>query len=75
MIAPMNIKIPGIHHVTASASDSPHRVALPVFSRGGCLALQSALTRASVRRRHHPDLRHHAPVLVFEDVAVIDELT
>ena len=75
MVAPMNIKIPGIHHITAIAIDSPHRAALPVFSKGGCLALQFALTRASVRRRYHPDLRHHAPVLVFEDVAVIDELT
>ena len=25
-------------------------------------------------RRHHLDLRHHASVLVFENVAVIDEL-
>ena len=29
----------------------------------------------SIWRRHHADLRHHAPVFVFEDVAVVDELT
>src|SRR5258707_12051669 len=30
-------------------------------------------TPTSVGRRHHDDPRHHAPVLVLEDVAVIDE--
>src|SRR4051794_40754216 len=29
----------------------------------------------SVRRRHHTDLRHHAPILVFENMTVVDELT
>jgi hypothetical protein len=28
----------------------------------------------SIRRWDHLDARHHAPVLVLEDVAVIDEL-
>ncbi len=27
-----------------------------------------------LRLRHDPDFRHHAPVLMLEDVAVIDEI-
>lgn len=28
----------------------------------------------SIWRRHDPNLRHHAPVLMFENMAVIDEI-
>jgi hypothetical protein len=35
----------------------------------------SSFHRVLLGRGHHLDFRHHAPVLMLEDVTMIDELT
>jgi hypothetical protein len=60
--------------------DKPSQIAVPAINKKmtgagrGIAARQSMWAAASIGRRHDLDLRHHAPVLMLEDVAVIDEL-
>src|SRR5262249_29300293 len=55
---------------TALASAAPQKHRREEGARAGVLRRRSSLWSG-----HHLDTRHHAPVLVLEDVAVIDELT